>query len=431
MSAASFDEGLEVTGFEEIPWGEPPLLADTIRENFHRLARNLQQEDPPAAICIASFMHSFMVGGEFQTWMSFAPPDGIAAIRKSIGPDFHQRTGCHYHPMFPVFKLASMTIQPTQRIVSPKGLLIAELTESFIDDYGMGAATGMLNIHSAAWDQQILAATRLVPENLPQLADPDAIVGKNRNGSMIVNGSGDGFMANIGSGCEQSNRIAITMGTSAAVRQMVSVPVLDPAAGTFCYRANLRDAFLLGCASSNGGNALDWARRAFDVSVPELRPRRNIPIFMPWLNGERSLEWNPELKPAWHGREPSHTPAELFRAVMEGVVFNLAQYVEVIEKASGLRAEQFVLSGNGFLDPAVAPMLAALLSRETLQPQDAGLGTLRGAAVTAWRALGHDAAPAIERMLLRTERVKPMADEFLHDRFLRFKQLRKNKGTDT
>jgi len=321
-----------------------------------------------------------------------------------------------------------MRIRPSQRIVSPKGLLVAELTGAFVDDYGMGAATGLLNVHAASWDKQILTAAKLTPENLPQLADPDAVVGKNGMGSVIVNGSGDGFMANIGSGCEQSNRIAITMGTSAAVRQMVSVPVLDPSAGTFCYRASSRDAFLLGCASSNGGNALDWARREFNVATPELRPSGNIPNFLPWLNGERSLEWNPELKPSWHGRNASHTPAELFRAVMEGVVFNLTQYVEVIERASRVRATQFILSGNGFLDPAAAPILAALLARDTLQPEDAGLGTLRGAAVTAWRALGHDASPEIERVLLRADRVKPLDDEFVHERYLRFKDLRKNKG---
>jgi sugar (pentulose or hexulose) kinase len=167
---------------------------------------------------------------------------------------------------------------------------------------------------------------------------------------------------------------------------------------------------------------LDWARSIGAES--EQRPNRDIPIFLPWLNGERSLEWNPELKPVWHGRRSNHSPNQLRRAITEGVVFNLSQYVEVIEKVSGIRAGQMVFSGNGFLDAAVAPMLAALLNRDARQPKAAGYGTLRGAAVTAWRALGHDAVPEIERMLLRTEPVKPMDDEFLQERFLRFKELR-------
>jgi sugar (pentulose or hexulose) kinase len=146
---------------------------------------------------------------------------------------------------------------------------------------------------------------------------------------------------------------------------------------------------------------------------------------MPWLNGERSLEWNPDLRPQWHGRTSRNTPDELFRAVLEGVLFNLAQYVEVIESVSGIRAREIVLSGNGFLDPAVAPILAALVPRPTLLPESSGMGTLRGAALCAWRALGHDASASIEKLLERAVRVTPLNDEHLLSRYSRFK---KNSG---
>jgi len=49
---------------------------------------------------------------------------------------------------------------------------------------------------------------------------------------------------------------------------------------------------------------------------------------------------------------------------------------------------------------------------------------LRGAAVYAWRGLGHDAAPAIEAMLSDAERVEPGKDFALIDRFERFKEIR-------
>jgi sugar (pentulose or hexulose) kinase len=180
----------------------------------------------------------------------------------------------------------------------------------------------------------------------------------------------------------------------------------------------------LGCASSNGGNALDWARREFGIFDSMEIPKRDIPIFLPWLNGERSLEWNPDLRPQWRERKPDHTPEELFRSVLEGVLFNLAQYVEVVERVSGVRANQIVLSGNGFLDSAVAPILAALVSRPTLLPESSGLGTLRGTAVCAWRALGHDAAPAVEKLLARASHIVPLDDDRLLSRYARFKHLR-------
>jgi gluconokinase len=433
MSAARFNERLENSAYDEVPW-QMPLSADGVLQAFRRLDRSLSG-DTPAAISISSFMHSFVVldsdGNSktpLYTWMDGASQDGIAAIRSAMGSEFHHRTGCHYHPMFPVFKLASESLRnrgPADRVVSPKTLLVESLTGERVEDFGMAAASGLLNVHTARWDGDILRAANLSSTNLPILMERDAVVGETTSGSVVVTGSGDGFMANIGSGCESPGRIAITLGTSAAVRQMVHAPALDPSAGTFCYRATSGNAFLLGCASNNGGNALDWARREFGTPAPGFVPNREIPVFLPWLKGERSLEWNSELRASWHGRNPDHTSAELQRSVMEGVLFNLAQYVEVIEKKSGVRANQIALSGNGFLDAAVAPVLAALVSRDTLQPASSGLGTLRGAAVCAWRALGYDATPVIERLLNDAVFVAPVRIPGLDERFGRFKQLRK------
>jgi gluconokinase len=270
-------------------------------------------------------------------------------------------------------------------------------------------------------------------QDCPAVVDPHAIVGAVTEqgserfgltaGTKIVGGSGDGFLANVGSACTTPGRIAVTLGTSGVARQMVPQPTLHPDAGTFCYRAS-SDAFLLGCASSNGGNVLDWAREEFGPLEGNLSGEADIPIFLPWMNGERSLEWNPDLRPSWHGRRADHSSAELSRAVAEGVLFNIAQYVETIERESGVVAGEIVLSGNAFREPLLASLLAMVLRRELLLPESAGLGSLRGAAVCAWRALGHDATPALERLLGEAERVKTVRDSRVAERFERFKELR-------
>src|SRR5262249_49637696 len=137
-------------------------------------------------------------------------------------------------------------------------------------------------------------------------------------GTPVVIGSGDGFLANVGSGCDSPRRISITLGTSGGVRQMIGAPALDSKAGAFCYRADSQK-FLLGCASSNGGNLFDWARRTFGSAAASLDSQREIPIFLPWLNGERSVEWDPKLRASWHGLGAEHPIPDLIRSVIEGV----------------------------------------------------------------------------------------------------------------
>ena len=166
--------------------------------------------------------------------------------------------------------------------------------------------------------------------------------------------------ATLGSGCERSDRIAITLGTSASVRRIVEHPVLDEGAGTFCYRADEK-TFLLGCASNNGGNVLDWGRAVFGRLPAAAADGHDLPVFIPLLNGERSPEWDPTLRASWHGVSSTHTAEHLAQAVVDGVVFNLAHYAAIVERTSGVPTRQAILSGNGFLLPGAVQALAALL----------------------------------------------------------------------
>jgi gluconokinase len=450
INAARFDEQLKVSVTKESSWalhrdaqGRATLSADDIESAILALATELQSDAPPAAVSIACFMHSFLVLSSccapltpVFTWLDTTAPEGIDAVRHRLGGEFHARTGCHYHPMFPVFKLAAHPPGRGNRVGSPKAWLGWELTGSFTEDFGMAAASGLLNARAGKWDAELLDVVGIESADLPSIVEPHATVGTVSDGAVarfgiprgtpLVSGSGDGFLANVGSACTTPKRMAVTLGTSGVARQMVSAPSLNPAAGTFCYRAS-SDAFLLGCASSNGGNVLDWARNKYGPIAKTVESGRDLPIFLPWMNGERSLEWNPDLKPSWHGKTPEHTPADLSRAAAEGVLFNLAQYVEVIERESGVRSSEIVLSGNGFLAPQLPSWLASLLGRELLHPSDAGLASLRGAAVCAWRSLGHDALPSLEVMIERAAVVKPASDEGLLYRFERFKELRSKK----
>jgi gluconokinase len=447
IRGARFNEQLDVLELHDVAWnlhrdaeGRATLSVYDIECAFSEVAQRLAAGPGPAAVSIGCFMHSFLVLSSccaaltpVFTWLDTTGPQGIDAVRKKLGTRFHERTGCHYHPMFPIFKLAANNPGRGNRVGSPKAWLAWELTGSFVEDFGMASASGLLDVRSGKWDPELLSLAGMEAQDCPSVVKPDSIVGTVTeagasrfgipSGTTLVGGSGDGFLANVGSGCTTPKRLAVTLGTSGVARQMVSRPALNASAGTFCYRAS-DDAFLLGCASSNGGNVLDWGRSAFGAIAAGVESR-DLPVFLPFMHGERSLEWDPALRESWHGRKETHTPAELSRAVAEGVMFNIAQYMEVVERESGISAENTVLSGNGFREPLLAQMLASVSGRELLQPPDAGLASLRGAAVCAWRAIGHDAAPALEREIQRAARVKPVMDPALSDRFQRFKELRK------
>jgi gluconokinase len=446
LARAVFDENLVAYDMAESPWhitmdagGAAVLTADALETALRRVMSQ-KPASPVDAISSSGFMHSSLIlNGRNQpltpifTWMDRRGGEAVDRFRKRFASEFHKRTGCRFHPMFPVFKTATFRQAGLRRVVSAKSLVIALLTGSWVEDHGTASATGFYNTRNETWDTEILDMIPLDSSALPDLVERETIVGRTTveaansygidSGVSVIAGSGDGFLANLGSGCEDPGRMAVTLGTSSSVRQVLPTAVLDDAAGTFCYRAD-KSKYLLGCASNNGGNVLDWARSIF-ASLPGLAVKATqLPTFIPLLNGERSPEWDPALKASWHGIEARHTAQDLASSVVDGVVFNLAHYVEIIERASGVPAKQFVLSGNGFLNGAACETFAAVFDREVLRPRHQGLASLRGAAVCAFRALGVDSAAHLERVIQESERVRSDGAPEIRERYRRYRTIR-------
>jgi gluconokinase len=457
VTAALFDSTLETLEIAETSWnlamdedGAAALSVDDVVDGVKQVIRALSApaRSQVDAIGIGAFMHNLVLLDQAGqplspvfTWLDRRGENGLRYVYHRIGDRFHTLTGCRYHPMFPVFKLAAMHLNEpdllarTGRFVSIKSLLINRLTGEWVEDQGTASASGLLNIASGDWDAELLHTLDLSRAALPDVTGTTAIAGHVTSksasefglvaGVPVIAGSGDGFLANIGSGCETPGKIAVSLGTSAVARQRIDHPVLDRDAGTFCYREG-GGAYLLGCAGSNGGNVLDWGRRIF-AAQGEAELATEPPVFIPLLHGERSPEWDPDLKGSWHGLTSRHTAADLARSILEGVIFNLGYFVDIVQQTSGVKATNLVLSGNGFLQPAAAAILARTTGIPTWMPKSPGLASLRGAAISVLRAL-QQPDPG-----LSADRVAPLPDPQIGRRYADYLRLRtqvKKAGED-
>ena len=443
VSAALFDSELHLVQMAEGRWNPAAALAlPTIVDQFKQSIAQLnlaKAREPVDAICIGSFMHNIVLldGNDVSltpvsTWLDSSGEKGVEYVRSRIGDNFHARTGCRYHPMFPVFKLAALHLNDESlfakaaRAVSLKSFLLHVLTGSWAEDHGMASASGMYNMLEDRWDPELVQLAGLTEKHLPPVQDRTEIAGRVTSiaasefglpaNAAVINGSGDGFLANLGSECETPAKIAVTLGTSAVARQTVTRPVLNSSSGTFCYKA-ADDAYLLGCAGNNGGNVLDWGRSILGI-LKDAALSSNPPIFVPLLYGERSPEWNPKLTGSWHELTGRHTATDLSRSILEGVIFNMAYFVDIVQSTSGEKPSDIVLSGNGFLHPLGAPTLAAVVNAAVWMPSQPGLASLRGAGICALRALKMSIPP------LKAEMVSPLEDSRVHDRYRRYRQLR-------
>jgi gluconokinase len=448
ISAVVFNAKLETQRIEEQKWnletddrGAATLSVHQVLERFKQTIHDLSEDSIPSidAICIGTFMHNFVLLNDADepltpvfTWLDRRGESGVEYLRTRLGSRFHELTGCRYHPMFPVFKLVAMRLEESEiieqakRVVSVKAFLIHRLTGIWVEDHGMASCSGLFNTRYGNWDDELLKDAGLEPHQLPPIANRTEVAGKVTAGAAgefgliagtpVIVGSGDGFLANVGSDCEVPSKIAVTLGTSAVARQTLGKPILDSAAGTFCYRAD-QNTYLLGCAGSNGGNVLDWGRQILGTLV-NADASSDPPIFIPLLHGERSPDWNPNLTGSWHRLTARHTSSDLARSILEGVVFNLAHFIEIVQQTSGEEATDLVLSGNGFLHPLAAPILAAVSGIASWIPKTPGLGSLRGAGICALRALS-EPVPALE-----VDRISQLQDSKIRQRYVEYRRLR-------
>src|SRR5690349_10498035 len=119
LGRAVFDEELGVHDVAESSWqitneadGAAVLTADAL-ETALRSVMQTNLSAPVDAIGFSGFMHSSLALdgqhrplGPVLTWMDRRGGATVEELRTKFGSDFHERTGCRFHPMFPVFKAA-------------------------------------------------------------------------------------------------------------------------------------------------------------------------------------------------------------------------------------------------------------------------------------------------------------------------------------
>jgi gluconokinase len=164
-----------------------------------------------------------------------------------------------------------------------------------------------------------------------------------------------------------------------------------------------RDTYVTGGAVNNGGIVLGWlrSRLAYEygedgVAVPvyedlsrmaeEVPPGAGGLLFLPFLTGERTPDWNAAARGVILGLGMEHGFRHLVRAAMEGVAFRLNANFLVLQELAG-EARDVIISGGVTHSRVWLQILADVLGRPLLLYPGAENSTL-GAVLMGLKALG-------------------------------------------
>jgi gluconokinase len=369
---------------------------------------------PVSGVAMSTFWHSVLGldrDGRPTTpvlyWADRRAAGAARELRESLDEAaVHRRTGCVLHSSYWPAKLLWLSreraeaFEKTERWVSPGDYFYARFFEDSHVGTSMASATGLFDQNHLRWDEKAIEAlpverSQLSPisdEPLRGLAEEWARRWPPLRDVPWFPAVGDGACSNVGSGCTKSDRLALMVGTSGAMRVLWKADSVEIPDGPWCYRADEK-RFVMGGAISDGGNLIGWLRNTLRLPeeteklLAQMEPDSHGLTFLPILAGERGPGWADEANGTIAGLSMSSTPVEILRAAMEAVALRFALIAEIIEAASPGQ-KQVIATGGGLLhSPTWTGIMADALGRSitTSGVQEA---SSRGAALLALERLG-------------------------------------------
>jgi gluconokinase len=401
-----------------------------------------------------------------MTWADNRSSAWTEKIRTEMnGHSIYLRTGTPLHPMSPLSKLTWLRYDHPEifskayKFISMKEYVFYKLFNSYIIDYSIASATGMFNLTSLTWDEEALSVTGVSEEQLSRpvpttykVQGIEENLAKEMNlltSTPFVVGASDGVLSNLGVDAIDPGVVAVTIGTSGAIRTVTDRPVTDPKGRTFCY-ALTEKKWVIGGPVNNGGMIFRWVRDQLGSSEVEsakligkdpydvltgiaakVKPGSDGLLFHPFLSGERAPLWDANARGSYFGLGLHHKKEHLIRAALEGVLINLYTVFMALEELIGV-PKKIQATGGLTRSAVLRQMLADIFDQHVYVPESIESSCL-GAAILGLYSLHQiDSFNVVSNMVGKTHHHQPNQDHVvmykeLIDIYMRLSQLLKEE----
>ncbi|WP_144554398.1 gluconokinase [Bacillus sp. X1(2014)] len=416
---------------------------------------NIMKHHPQKEISFISFssaMHSLIAMDENDqpltpciTWADNRSEAWTHKIKDELnGHEVYKRTGTPIHPMSPLSKITwIMNDRPeiaekAKKYIGIKEYIFKKFFDQYVVDYSLASAMCMMDLKKLDWDQEALKIAGISREQLSRLV-PTTEIFSNCNPELanqmgidpqtpFVIGASDGVLSNLGVNAIRKGEIAVTIGTSGAIRTIIDQPQTDEKGRIFCY-ALTEKHWVIGGPVNNGGMIFRWIRDEFAASEVEtakrlgidpyevltkiaegVRPGADGLLFHPYLAGERAPLWNPDVRGSFFGLTMAHKKEHMIRAALEGVIYNLyTVFLALIECMKGPVTR--IQATGGFARSEVwRQMMSDIFDLEVVVPESYESSCL-GACILGLYATGKiDSFDVVSEMVGSTHKHTPKED---------------------
>lgn len=275
-----------------------------------------------------------------------------------------------------------------RHILLPKDYVRYELTGVFATDVSDASGMQLLDVKNRCWSKEVLRKLDVDEEMLARVYESPDITGYLRpeiaeelgltTDTAVSAGGSDNACAAVGTGVVQEGQAFTTIGTSAVVYTHLDHYTPIPGGGLHMCCCAVPGCWHTMGGPQSAGLSVEWFKNGFcqDLAVQAEAEGRSfydlmnelaekIPvgsdklIYLPFLMGERTPHLQADYRGAFLGLNTVHTKAHMLRAIMEGIVYCLADCNELL-RDQGVRVRTMRACGGGSRSPLWRNMMADL-----------------------------------------------------------------------
>lgn len=320
-------------------------------------------------------------------------------------------------------------------VLLPHDYLNYVLTGSIVMERGDASGTGLMNIHTSEWDEDICAI--IDPDlisKLPVIVKTPSVIGKiskaasERFGlsehTVAVSGGGDNMMSAIGTGSVTDGAFTVSLGTSGTLFASSSYPLTDKKKRLAAF-ASSHSTWLPLLCTMNCTVATEMIRKSLGASFKELDDYAEASpigaeglVFLPFLNGERVPDLpNGEGVLGGVGID-NYTKENISRAVYEGVTYEFLLGIEAFRE-KGLEPTVITLTGGGANSRFWRQMVSDMTGCPVRVPKEGEAAAFGAALQALWIVSGGELAALVDEHLSFDESKRAYPDMDNHEKYLK------------
>ena len=270
------------------------------------------------------------------------------------------------------------------------------------------------------WNQAECADCGASADRMPRVAAPGTAVGRmNDSDVVLAAGAIDATCEQMVAGADHDGDVLVLCGTTLIV--WATIPAAREVPGLWTIPHTAAGKCQIGGASNAGGLFLNWVHRLVAPGDPTAVDPRRVPVWSPYVRGERTPYHDPDRRAVLDGLNLAHDAASVRRAAYEASGFVVRQLIEL----GATSASRIVATGGG---TRVEPWMQAIADATGLPVQVSGVpeGAALGAAFLGRMAAGLESSlgdAARWASIERTVEPDPAWKGPIEDRYGRFVEL--------